>query len=452
MSEVARAHALIDEDPDEAHRICCEVLSDNPDDALALFIVGTIYSRAGRHGVALPVFERVAKLAPNRPQAWNNVGMSYAECHRYAEAREAFLKAEKLIQNATHEANIGLTYLNEGEYKKAIDYCKQALKKEPEHDGAWTTLGFASLATGDWETGWKGFSRCLGGKFRKEVSHQDAPRWTGEKNQTVCVYGEQGIGDEIMYASCFEDVIRDSAKVVIECDNRLEGLFRRSFPSADVYGTRRLEPHWTGAYKLDANCAAGELPRFYRPTRESCPGKPFLVADPERRLQWRALFDSWPKKPVIGICWTGGRQSTQAKRRHVGLEALRPLIESIDAHWVSLQYKDPTEEIAKSGLPVKHIPRAVQSPDFDDTAAFIAECDIVIGIHTTAHHLAGALGVPSIILVPDKPMWNYAMGDGLPWYKGQRFWRQKTSEKWTDCVQRLVKSDVLSMYKERAAA
>lgn len=449
-SDILRAQSLIEDDPDEAHRMCCEILGDDPDDALALFLIGTIYSRAGRHGVALPVFERVVKLAPARHQAWNNVGMCLAECHRYKEAREAFKRAEKLHPSATHAANIALTYLNEGEYKQAIEGCKRALKKEPEHDGAWTTLGFASLAVGDWETGWKGFSKCLGGKFRKEEFHQEKPRWNLEPG-TVCIYGEQGIGDEIMFSSCVPDAIKTN-KVVLECDSRLEGLFRRSFPDADVYGTRRSEPYWEKSYQLDYNCAIGELPRFYRPNPESCPKTPYLVADHERRLQWRTLFNHWGKKPVIGICWSGGRQSTQAKRRAVGLEAFRPLIESIDAHWVSLQYKDPTEEIEKSGLPVKHIPRAVQSPDFDDTAAFVAECDLVIGIHTTVHHLAGALGVPAIVLVPDKPMWNYATGDSLPWYGQNTLWRQKTHEAWVDSVKRLVNSPLMEQYMERKVA
>lgn len=450
-SDIKRAASILDDDPDEAHKICSDILNDSPDDSLALFLIGTIYARAGRHGIALPLFERVAMLAKHRPEAWNNIGMCLAECHRYTDARAAFMRALDMQHSATHLANVALTHLNEGEYKTAIAMCKQALKMEPDHKGAWTTLGFASLAVGDWATGWKGFDHCLGGKFRKEITHQAAPRWDGSKGKTVCVYGEQGIGDEIMYASCLPDAMKD-ARIIVECDPRLEGLFRRSFPDATVYGSRRTEAKWLESVKLDANCAIGSLPGMYRPTRESCPKIPYLVADPERRLQWRSLLDTYGNRPTIGICWSGGRQATQAKRRQVGLEALRPLIESIDANWISLQYKDPTAEINASGMDVKHYARAVQSPDFDDTAALVAECDVVIGIHTTVHHLAGALGVPSIILVPDSPMWNYATGDSLPWYGSQRLWRQKPHEAWIDCIKRLDKSGMLNRYKMKAAA
>ncbi len=106
--------------------------------------------------------------------------------------------------------------------------------------------------------------------------------------------------------------------------------------------------------------------------------------------------------------------------------------------FVSLQYNDPTEELEKTGLPVKHIARAVQSPDYDDTAAFVAELDNIIGVHTTIHHVAGAMGKKSTILVPSRPLWNYAIGDSLPWYKSQVFHRQRKDESWKDCIRRLT--------------
>jgi hypothetical protein len=176
------------------------------------------------------------------------------------------------------------------------------------------------------------------------------------------VYGEQGLGDEIMYASCLPDVMQD-CNVIVECDPRLEGLFRRSFPQASVYGTRRKQAvAWPSKHTFDANCAIGRLPMFYRPSPTSCPGTAYLIADTERRVQWRALFDSLGPKPKVGLCWTGGRRNTYAKERAVGLESLRPLIESIEADWISLQYKDPTSEIEKSGLPIRHFARAAESP------------------------------------------------------------------------------------------
>jgi hypothetical protein len=257
----------------------------------------------------------------------------------------------------------------------------------------------------------------------------------------VVFYGEQGIGDEVMYASCLPDALASCKEVVVECDPRLENLFKRSFPGAAVYGTRRqTEVEWPTRHELEARCPVGQLPQFFRTSKESFPGTPYLVADPERRIQWRALFDSWGKKPKIGICWSGGSKHNNPEARDIGLEGFRELIESVDADWVSLQYKDPSAEIEESGLPVKHYPRATLTADYDDTAGLVAELDLVIGPHTSVHHLAGALGVPSLILVPTKSIWIYAQ-DHMPWYRGATLLRQVGA--WKDTIEKLLSHPAL---------
>ncbi len=434
--DIAKVPSLIDEDPDQAHAIASELLRDNPDDAKALFIIGTIYARADRYGQAIPIFEKAARLAPHRDEAWNNLGMSLQECGKFREARDAFKKALERKPKPSHMNNIAVTYLSEENYPEAMRWCRKAFAIEPDNSSAWTTYGFCHLATGDWETGWKGYNHCLGGKFRKEIKLGNEPRWNGDYVDNLFVYGEQGIGDEIMYASCLGDLNGKVGHVTLECDPRLEGLFTRSFPGIEVHGTRRKDAGWVSGRTFDAGAGIGTLPSFFRPSPDACPRKPYLHADPERRLQWRALFDSF-NKPVIGLCWSGGRAATQRKERTVGLEAFRSYIERTDAVFVSLQYQDPTDEISKTGLPVKHYDRAAESHNFDDLAGFVAELDHIVGIHTTVHHLAGALGKSSTVLVPARPMWAYAYGDRLPWYRENVFHRQRTGESWADCVKRL---------------
>jgi hypothetical protein len=246
-----------------------------------------------------------------------------------------------------------------------------------------------------------------------------------------------------MMSSCIPDAARDVGKVVLECDSRLAGLFKRSFPGVDVYGTRRIKSvERPEKYTVDAGAAIGSLPLFYRPTPESCPGTPYLVADPERRLQWRALLDSLGRKPKIGICWSGGKKWTNAAGRSMGLEAFRPLMEALDAEWISLQYKDPQQEIAATGLPVRHWPHGATTSDYDDTAALVSELDMVIGVHTACHHLAGALGVPTIVLVPEKSLWIWAVNgsteQSVPWYRSAKKFQQKSKEPWHETTRRLA--------------
>lgn len=431
MADLKRALALLDSDPDEAHALACEALNDDPDNAGALHIVAVIESRAGRYGKALGLWQRLAVLKPGKPEVWNNLGETQSECGLYVEARQSYRRALELRDCADYAANIAVAYNEDGQYQEGMRWARRALGKDPSHKNATATLGFSKLALGDW-SGWHEFGACLGTRHRQKRDY--APDWDGSPVDSLVVYGEQGLGDEIMYSSCLADVQRVAKHVSLECDHRLEGLFRRSFPGVDVYGTRRLPKEWRREFNAQIPCAG--LPALYRPTPQSCPRVPYLAADPERRMMWRELFRSFGK-PVIGLCWSGGNKFTKRVRRRVGLDAFRPLIEKTDAVFVSLQYEDAQPEIDAEGLPVRQFPWATITEDYDDTAAMVAELTRVIGIHTSVHHLAGALGVPSTILVPSKPMWNYATGDRLPWYGSQVYHRQRAGETWADCVKRL---------------
>lgn len=392
-------------------------------------MMGRIYAGAERFGIAYNIFKRVSEVSPKRYEAWNNVGMCLTAMTNHLEARKCFFRANDLAPNKPEVlANIALSYLDESEPEKACEWAEKALKHDPNHAGAHSTLGFAQLALGRWDTGWKHYAYTLGGKFRKIVQYGDEPIWDGTPGQKIVIYGEQGLGDEIMYASCIPDVAAD---ITIDCDKRLEGLFRRSFPDCKVYGTRReTDVDWLETY--DASCPIGMLPQFMRTDQKFCPKTPYLIPDPERVLQWKALFKSYGK-PVIGICWTGGSKHNHPHRRTIDIHDFQPLFDQ-DAIFVSLQYKD-SEPHAR----VLEFPRATRTPDYDDTAGLVAALDHVVGIHTTVHHLAGAMGVPATILVPDKCSWIYAQD--MPWYQS-KLHRKKSGETWKACIGRLDAANI----------
>lgn len=427
------AKALVDTDPDECYRLCQEHLNKHPDSHAAYTLCGVVNFRVERYGAALAFFEQAIKYNPRQAELYHWVGTAWHELKRPDLAREAFRKALELKQSPAYMTGIAATYSDEGNQAEAMRWIKKAEKLDPTFPHAKQISAFILLAQGKWQEGWQAYKANLGGRFRKKLQFGDAPDWDGQPVDRLIVYGEQGLGDEIMFASCLGD-IKNVKSLVLECDSRLESLYRRSFPHIEVHGTRRDERDWD--IDCDAQIACGDLPALYRPTPQSCPRTPYLKADPERRLMWRALFDSWGK-PVIGISWSGGRAPSQLTKRTMGLESFRPLIETTDAVFVSLQYKDASEEIEASGLPVRQF-SATLSNDYDDTAALVAELDDIVGIHTTVHHLAGALGKRSTVFVPDQPIWIYQTGDRMPWYAEQVYVRQKKDERWIDTVRRFV--------------
>jgi hypothetical protein len=159
------------------------------------------------------------------------------------------------------------------------------------------------------------------------------------------------------------------------------------------------------------------------------------VACPERRLQWRALLDTYPGLKV-GITWQGGLKRTFRSRRTIGLNELKPLFRIPGITWVSLGYEEDTERQIKEfqaenpilGMDIKHWKRAVQSDDYDDTAALVAELDLIISVPTAVVHLAGGLGKEVWVMRPELARWFYwqsgADGKNI-WYPNVKCFSQK---------------------------
>lgn len=392
-------------------------LEQDPDNVPALNFFGYIYLMSGKDAFAYTVFARAVSIDPMNKTVLANWGKSKHELGMFKEAIQDFLHAAEIDPNyAMAYANASASLIQMSQWDDAEKSALLALECDPKEATANMNLAHCYLAKGDWVKGWKHFDLSLGSKMRKEYAYGDEIRWNGEKDKAVVIYGEQGLGDEVMYASIINDAIKDCKKVIIDCDKRLESLFKRSFPKADVHGTRLdKSPLWLESARIDARCAIGALGGFYRKQDSDFSGEPYLVADPERRIMWRGLFDSY-KKPVIGITSHGGFKKNNEAGRTLTAMDLKPLLDDPRYEFVSLDYKN--------GISHKRLhkfPFATQSKDYDDTAALIAELDLVIGVNTTAHHVAGALGVKTITLVPKYHWWRYARD--FTWYKSQKLVR-----------------------------
>ena len=255
------------------------------------------------------------------------------------------------------------------------------------------------------------------------------PEWKGEPGK-VLVYGEQGVGDEIMFCTCIPDLL-ETNEVVLDVEPRLAGLFHRAF-DIPVYGTRLSTETPAMEQKPDYQIAMGELPRFFRNKGSDFPGSPYLMVDPERQVQWQALLDTKPGRK-IGLAWTGGIQVTGKKRRSFSALDYVPLITDADT-FVSLEYLEP--DLHK--LPIHHWRRAVsKGVDLEETTALISCLDFVVTCCTTTVYIAGALGIPCYVLVPSIPSYRYHSSGDFPWFKSVKLVRQEQGEEWQSVVERI---------------
>jgi Tfp pilus assembly protein PilF len=430
---------------EEAFALVQRRLREERDDIDALDMLGTLHARAEHYTPAWLIYRRMHELAPKRDDVMSNIGMALDGLERTSEAREWFMRAIKANPTkAAYPANVAMTYLRESNPRKTIEWANAALQLDPEQRSARTAHGFASLAIGDWSAGWDGYEAALdtAHRARRDFGLQE---WRGETDGELVVYGEQGIGDEIMFASMFGE-LRDRMRphsVTVECDARLARLFARSFPGVNVVGTRRAEPTWLQP-SMKYQAPAGRLGTYLRPTPLACPGTPYLVPDPELKVMYRALIESYARgRRAVGITWSGGLQNTGASRRSPGLAAFAPIIRANpDVAWFSLEYKPETaREIEDSDLPVKHVHMAVgKGANYDHTAAFISCLDGVTGVDTAAHHCAGALGVPVLTLLHQRPLWLFGayQNEHLVWYRNTRVFRPLDGEQWPQLVERLL--------------
>ena len=431
--EIIRAEELrLKGELDAALKIVSDYLNANYECVEALLMAGHILADAKRMGLAQALFKLCAKLRPESSIIWSDLGFTYQEGQDAKEGEACFLKSlARNPNNAMALNNLSQLYVNTGQPQMAINCAEKAIRLDPDLKDAPYNMGLAKLQLGDW-SGWDHYDWQLGPhKPRKERVYGIVPRWTGVKGLKIVAYGEQGIGDEISFASCIPDLMKDN-EVIIECDARLQGLFGRSFPNAKVYGTRSKDRiYWYHDHEIDASVAFGSLPGFFRRKDEDFPGTPYLKPDPERCVMFRALLDSLdepgkPRKKKVGISWAGGKKDTGSLRRSMLLYDLMPILRQ-DATFISLQYRDAEEvvDIEEHGIKVHHWPWAVQSKDYDNTAALVSELDLVITVTQSVVHLAGALGVPCWVLTPKEPMWRYRLsGSDFLWAKSVKLYRQ----------------------------
>ena len=410
---------------EEALHIAMQLLNENCNDATALYQVGIILMKQDHKGLAYNLFSRACKLNPNEPELWLQYSISHVDKpENWGKAewclkRSISLSREQNKSPDTALSNLAMLYYIKGDMRKARKYVSESLKEKPKNVHALSTLGFINLAEGRWQDAWQHYELMLGKGRREQYAYGDEPTWTGEKNKRLVVSGEQGIGDEIMYASCFNELIDNSKEVVIDCMPRLQGLFRRSFPKAFVYGQRwNKEVFWDEDHKPEAHVAMASLPSFYRKKDEDFHGKPYLIPDPDITAAVKGMLNELGNKPKIGIAWTGGTMRTRGYLRDRSLEELLPILRE-DAIWISLEYNDRDEEIVefnKKRLVDIHTFHWLTKKglDYDLTVALISQLDLVISVPTTAVQTAGGLGIETWVLVPKYTGWIFAR-DIYPW-------------------------------------
>lgn len=429
-------------------------LNDDFDDSRTLFFTGTCLYQMGHHGAAASFLARSLQSKPGDIDALINLGACYRNENNFTAADEIWTIARAIAkergiksQESGALTNLAGLRVHRGEYPEALTMFEEALAIDPANDHGVANRAMAHLALGHWTEGWVGYDAHLMLNSRRERRYRDTPMWLGEPGKKVVVYGEQGVGDEIMFGSMVQDLMKVCSSVVFDCHPRLVKTWERSLGIA-CYGTRKTSDiPWFDAEKPEASVAIGSLGRHFRNSEAAFPGTPFLKADQSTVLGHRAREAS--RRRRIGISWKGGTKITGSPFRKVSLDELRPLFDAVDADWFSLQYTDGAiEEVGKfeerTSIRLRHYPSFVNPQDLSGLVDFVASLDLVITVPTTVVHIAGALGVPCMVLVPHEAAWRVTGNaaerrEKMPWYNSIKL-LHKTGSDWAPLIAMVAQS------------
>jgi hypothetical protein len=317
-------------------------------------------------------------------------------------------------------------------YEKALALDSGAVQAHLNRANLWLLLG-------NYERGWPEYEwRTRIDELAAAYQRFPMPRWDGSSlaGRTLLVHAEQGLGDEIMYASCLPEVIAQARHCVIECDDKLVSIFARSFPQATVRATAAGDTsEWLKHVpQVDVQIPAGSLPLHLRRKAADFPReRAYLKPDPARVARWSAKLAKLGPGLKIGLSWRGGVPMTGTILRSIPLERLLPLLRLEGVRFVSLQYGNAHNELdrlaRRNGISIPHWPEAID--DYEETAALICALDLTLSVCTAVVHLGGALGRPVWTLAPLRPEARYgASGDTMPWYASVRMFRQPAFNEW----------------------
>jgi len=432
---------------DEAEAWLRKAYASAPQDPAIAANLGALLLQSGQFAEAAATLRAALRLKPDSISAHDNLGGALQALGDFAQAEAEHRAALALDPgHAAAWCNLGNALRAQARLEEAIACYARALALKPRWPHAEWNRALAYLLEGDLARGWASYAwRIAAGKVRFPTL--PLPLWDGgaPEGRRVLIYGEQGVGDEIMFASCLPDLSAAGAVPVVVCEPRLAPLFARSFPAAEVSGTRREGAASETPPPAECWLPAGSLPRLFRGSRDAFPRTPgYLRAEDAATQEFRArLGAAAAGRLAVGIAWRGGREGMERRRRSTTLADWQPLVRIPGVRFVDLQYGDRAHERAESAAAGGLVPEPIDGvdplSDLDRYAALIAALDLVVAVDSAVVHLAGALGKPVWTLVPIPPDWRWmAQGTESPWYPTARLYRQERPGEWSGVFRRVA--------------
>jgi tetratricopeptide (TPR) repeat protein len=420
---------------DEALASCNKAVQLQRDFAEAHNNRGAILHEKGQLDDAIAAYRTAIQLKPDYALAHNNLGNLLCKKQQYGAAIAAYRRAIELKPNdAAAYSDLATALYKTNNLDPAIEHYQHAIRINPHFAQAHCFMAQALLLKGDLQNGWREFEWRWNVKPLKAPRPFTQPRWSGGNlnGQTILLYSEQGFGDVFQFARYVPIVAEKGGRIILECRSELQRILEQSgmAPRFVINGSPLPE--------FDCQCPLESLPMAFGTELPSIPANvPYLNAAPELVKKWRERFGPDDRRKKVGLVWAGNPDNDNDSDRSISLKQFAPLAGADGVDFFSLQKGHPGKQAPPPSM--RWTDWTNDLFDFADTAALLANLDLLITVDTAVAHLAGAMGKPVWLLLPFSPGWRWLLNrDDSPWYPTARLFRQKTPGDFSDPLSRIV--------------
>ena len=456
-----------------ASRMAQVLFNKDPHNADAIHLLGMIASRSEHLDLAVKMLKTAIALQPRRPFFHLHLGELYGKQNNTSMAEKQFRQAIILKPDFVHaHVNLGNLLFGNGNQDAAMDAYITAAKLDPNTDAAWYNLGiiaqesgnhlealhffdqaiqaapqaalshtaraFSLLMMGRFQEGWQAY------KWRWHLPNNTPricaqPLWDGSnpKGKRLYLYTEQGFGDALMFVRYVKLVREIGGIVILECRPEMFRLFQGS-NLADELVVRAKDDKTPPTFAFDQHLPLLNVPGFYTNSLQTIPTEvPYLYPDPTLKEQWYRQLKKLTGLRVA-IAWSGNPATSVNRNRACTLQAFLPLLQVTGVVFISVQKGVPVQQLHANQETIKILDLDPQLTDFAETAAVLANVDLLISTDTAVVHLAGSLGLPVWTILHTAAEWRW-MQQRLdsPWYPSMRLFRQTTPGDWQEVMDRV---------------
>ncbi len=417
-----------------------------------------ICGRQGRFYELIDLLKKALSLKPNYPEAHNNLGVGLERQSNLNAAIASYKQAIQLKPNFPDAYyNLGNALKEQGDLNAAITSYKKALSLKTNYPEAHTNLSMAEILIGDYKKGGERYEYRFQCKKLQDslYANPNCSKWEGKplkaKDQLLLV-SEQGLGDTLQFMRCALALRNKGIAVSLCALPKLHSLIQASgiasSPLTPEQANKVSEGQWSPLLSV---------PRYLDISPDNpIIREPYIKTTEELIAKWKDIL-SVEQRPIVGINWQGNpsHERTNNRGRSLPLETFAPIAQYSNASLLSLQKGIGAEQLETCSFRDRFVScqqQVNETWDFLETAAIIANCDLVITSDTSIAHLAGGMGKTTWLLLMKVPNWRWGLkGDTSFWYQSMRLFRQEERGNWNEVLQRVaaaLKKEFPSQYHQ----